>query len=125
MARGGRPQLAATTEQPSMRGLSALKRHLQGGIAIAKRVPFPAWFIWLMAVALSLGWGIIVLGIAVALSETSPTWWLVLLFGAIPAVTVAFSVDRLVRHLDDRGSQRAPEMHAASHGSKIQDAVPA
>lgn len=79
--------MAATTEQPSMRGLSALKPHLQGGIAFAKKVPFPAWFIWLLGVALSLGWSIIVLGIAVALSETSSTWWLVLVFGAIPAVT--------------------------------------
>jgi hypothetical protein len=74
-----------------MRGLSALKPHLQGGIAFAKGVPFPAWFIWLLAVALSLGWGIIVLGIA--LSETSSTWLLVLVFGRFPPLANTGSLD--------------------------------
>jgi DNA-binding NarL/FixJ family response regulator len=37
------------------------------------------------------------LGIAVALSETTPTWWVVLPFGTAPAIAVLISVDRVIK----------------------------
>jgi hypothetical protein len=48
-------------------------------VPLRMAVPLPAWALWGVAAALAFIWGVITLGIAVALSKTSPnTWWLVL-----------------------------------------------
>jgi DNA-binding CsgD family transcriptional regulator len=65
-------------------------------------VPLHAWVMWGFAATLSFVWGVIVLGIAVALSESSPMWWMVLPFGTVPAVAVLVSVDRVVKHFTPR-----------------------
>jgi DNA-binding CsgD family transcriptional regulator len=73
-------------------------------------VPLPAWLLWGAAAILSLGWSVTALGIAVALSETTSTWWVVLPFGMAPAIAVLVSVDRVIKLLSPDG----PEANAST-----------
>jgi DNA-binding CsgD family transcriptional regulator len=96
--------LVATTESLSRIGRMKSFRPAR---RITDRVALPlhAWVIWSLAATLSFVWGVIVLGIAVALSESSPMWWMVLLFGTIPAVAVLVSVDRVVKLFTPRDAR--------------------
>ena len=60
-------------------------------------VPVPAWALWGLAATLSLACTVTALGIAVALSETTAMWWIVLPFGTLPAIAVLVSVDRVIK----------------------------
>jgi DNA-binding CsgD family transcriptional regulator len=114
---------------------SLSKRSRAHRILTRVAVPLPAWLLWGVAATLSLGWSVTALGIAVALSETTSTWWVVLPFGMAPAIAVLVSVDRVIKRLlpdgpaenpstdqshVDRVSHDAPEiLHANGNGRPV------
>lgn len=113
--------MAVTTESLSERNLFEPLRRLR---RILGRSPVPAhaWIMWGFAATLSFAWGVVALGIAVALSETSPMWWMVLPFATVPAVAVLVTLDKVVRHFAPRGDHTTPKSSAvgtATNGSHV------
>jgi len=115
---GGR-LLAATTESLSKVGRLISHRARRRLDRVA--VPLHAWVMWGFAATLSFALGVIVLGIAVALSESTSMWWMVLPFGTGPAVAVLVSVDRVVKHFTPRdgASDGAPAESRIDEGRPI------
>ena len=94
--------MAAAEPQSQARLLGSLRTARR--ILARAAVPVPAWVLWGIAAALSLACTVTALGIAVALSETTPMWWMVLPFGTVPAIAVLVSVDRVIKaSLSDAG----------------------
>jgi DNA-binding CsgD family transcriptional regulator len=59
------------------------------GVAAGLRSPsVRRTILWTALVGLAFAWGVIVLGIAVALAERTPQWWVVLVFGLVVPVSL-------------------------------------
>jgi DNA-binding CsgD family transcriptional regulator len=96
--------VASVSELQRKRSPIEYLRVLRGSLSKVA-VPLPAWVLWGVAVTVSLAWGVTALGIAVALSETTSTWWVVLPFALVPALAVIVSADRVIKVLAATTSQ--------------------
>ena len=101
---GGSVPVASVSEPQRKRSAIEYLRVMRGALAKVA-VPLPAWVLWGVALTVSLAWGVTALGIAVALSETTSTWWVVLPFGMVPAIAVLVSADRVIKVLAPNGAQ--------------------
>ena len=114
----------ATAEPRSQARLLESLRTVRRTFARAA-VPVPAWVLWGVAATLSLACSVTALGIAVALSETTQMWWVVLPFGTAPAIAVLVSVDRVIKaSLSEDSSAKAatgrpPQTHESNAPADI------
>lgn len=65
-------------------------------LARALRRP-PVWLLWAAAVGVGFLWSLVILGISMALAETTPMWWVVPPVGIVPLVLLLFLVGRVIR----------------------------
>ena len=120
--------MASITESPSNQGvLGSLRaagriQRAAGRTLTRAAVPIPAWLLWGVATVLSLGWAMAALGIAVALSETTSTWWVVLPFGMAPAIAVLVSADRVIKLAPADGSRADARTSQPNVGRDSEDA---